>query len=1153
MADVRITTVVPDDQIIGDAPIKIIRMVVSLGGPAGPQAEASVTSVFTRAGDVVAESGDYAEFYDPAGAADTAEANAKSYADTSISTAIDTEVTRADGAYDPAGAASTAQATAISAAATDATTKANAAQSAAEAASDPAGSAATAQAAAIAAAATDAANKVAVEAARAVAAEANKADLVSGKVPRSELPNITSVFTVSVANQAAMLALATPDPDTSIQAIRTDVPGTVFWLNPGLSPATLGNWIADPSDPTGAASAAQAAAQAFATSAIATQHATDLATFDASGAASTAQAAAIAAAATDATTKVASETALRISGDAAVEADLAKFAGGWGTAKVNPVTGCYHPSNYGPAGVDPATWTTAQTGAAVRAARDDAVAHIDSTNGYGQTLYLDRSYTVDHDPTITDPFTSGNYCALKTWDYLTIRGAGPATPLILGNNENCHVIAHPGREKAGTSDAIVNFTLESVTVDGNRTNQDGTHKHDGVHIPQHPGYRSSGCRFKNCDGKGLMSSAQGDFGTPGVNIVRPVMVTDTRAENNAQWGFYFYATNRDTSYKGLWSTGNGSPQARIAGQMVCQTIGTAGNFKVSIDASGPFTAALSIGDTPATIVTKINTAIGTHGTAALTTSGVLMITSATTGGGSRVYVQGTSDAWILTSLGIVAASVTDDGNYKVGANEYGGFRLDHSECVSDGLFADSNYGDGFYIHNVDRCHYGTLHATQNKGVGIYSDAFCNSTGFSWMASMNCQDLGYASYRTLGDSAEIYFDNGVEGYGLTHNTSIFGIVAPGDKANGGGLADNRIANWSVYVADTITLTVGNDTPNPAGLHLSTINPGDGGLTGVLRPPTGYVASALSATLASLATATPWAASTVYTAGQFVTLPTGGRAFRTASGTSLTTWALEQAANIWTYVAGGHYVKMNASGNLLAPAGITQMRVRMLGAGGGAGGGASPIVTTGVAGCNGGGGGGAGQLLTVELTGLTSGTNYVYTQGAGGAGGAGAASGSAAGTTGSFGGDSTLVVGATTYTAKGGGQGTGGAANTAANSITGGLYAYPGGVNNAQFTVPGSGGTNGFPTVWLDTVCGGPGGGSSSASQGGGGGQAATGAIGAQVPTPITGGSGSVNGAAGVTATVPGCGGGGGGAGSRLSPGGAGGAGGAGAPGQLEAWF
>lgn len=90
------------------------------------------------------------------------------------------------------------------------------------------------------------------------AVAALKADLVAGTVPRAQLPNITSVFTQSVSSQAAMLALTQPDADTSLQVIRTDVPGEVYWLNPGLSPATLGNWIAITDDATGAASAAQA-------------------------------------------------------------------------------------------------------------------------------------------------------------------------------------------------------------------------------------------------------------------------------------------------------------------------------------------------------------------------------------------------------------------------------------------------------------------------------------------------------------------------------------------------------------------------------------------------------------------------------------------------------------------------------------------------------------------------------------------------------------------------------------------------------------------------------------------------------------------------------------------------------------------------------
>lgn len=595
----------------------------------------------------------------------------------------------------------------------------------------------------------------------------------------------------------------------------------------------------------------------------------------------------------------------------ASQADLAKFAAGWGTAKVNPITGCYHPYNFGPVGVDPSTWTVAQQGAAVRAARDAAVAAIVLSTGQGQSLYLGRSWTIDADPSITDPVSGLAYCGLKSYDYLTIKGAGMATTLKLADGANCHVIGHPGRLQAdGSQDQIFNFTIDSITIDANKATQDGTHKHDAVHIPQHPGYQLTNVRILNPDGRGIYTTALGEFssvpprsatttsgstvwttntapssivltsvanfpitgttvdvfdgggnlrsvkytgitgstltgvtllggvavagtvaaGSPvyvdaGVHSVRPTFLTNVRVEGAAQWGYFLSATNRDTSYSGCWASSNGTAQARIAGNTVAANIASpGGNLVFQVDNNSNTTVTLSTGDTPATVVGKINTSLGAAGVAALTPTGTLMITSATVGGVSKVYIQGTSDKAVLTKLGFTLTPKNGDNNYRVGANEYGGFYLDHSECTTNGLFADQNLGDGFYIHNVNACHYGTLHATRNNGVGIYVDALNHSTGSAWVAMMNCVDLGAASYRTLTDSAECYFDNGVEGYGVTKDSTIIGFNGPGDKSTIGNSADNRHANYAIIISHGVAANGSFDIAYPKY--------GDGGLIGNL---------------------------------------------------------------------------------------------------------------------------------------------------------------------------------------------------------------------------------------------------------------------------------------------------------------------------------
>lgn len=508
---------------------------------------------------------------------------------------------------------------------------------------------------------------------------------------------------------------------------------------------------------------------------------------------------------------------------------------GWGRAARNPQTGMFHVRDYGPSGVDPASWTVAQTGAAVRAARDAAASAVDLANGVGSTVYFDGQYfEIDADPSISDPVSGLPYCAIKTWDYLTFRGTGRGTTIKLTASANCHVFGHPGRQQSGTppqaQDQIMNVTWRDLTIDGNRSAQDGAHIHDGLHIDQHPGLELDHVTIKNCDGKGYFSTALGEFGTGGVNAVQIIKITDCRADNNAQWGWFMSATNRNASYKGVYATGNGSPQARIVGKTVATAIsGTGGNLVLGIDNHANVTVVLAGGDSPAAVVTKINTGIGALGTAALTASGLLMITSATTGGIGKVYQINSSTSTVLTDLGLTNTPGNGDNNHKVGANEYGGFFLDHSECVTDGLFADQNYGDGFYIHNVNACHYGALHATRNTGFGIYVDAFNHSGADKWVSMMNCSDFGAASYRAnaasgFANTAELYFDNGTEGYGVTKDSTLVMFNGPGDKTTIGAGADNRHANYSIVIANGVAAIGSFDIFYPKY--------GDGGLVGTL---------------------------------------------------------------------------------------------------------------------------------------------------------------------------------------------------------------------------------------------------------------------------------------------------------------------------------
>lgn len=125
------------------------------------------------------------------------------------------------------------------------------------------------------------------------------------------------------------------------------------------------------------------------------------------------------------------------------------------------------------------------------------------------------------------------------------------------------------------------------------------------------------------------------------------------------------------------------------------------------------------------------------------------------------------------------------------------------------------------------------------------------------------------------------------------------------------------------------------------------------------------------------------------------------------------------------------------------GTTKIEAQLIGGGGG--GGAITAAITAAA------GGGAGAECFTGLITLPGTASFVMAIGAAGAGGiAGANPGSA-------GGNTTLAIGATTYTANGGSGGTG--SGTGANSVTGGAG---GTATNGAVNKPGSSGGFGFST-------------------------------------------------------------------------------------------
>jgi len=132
----------------------------------------------------------------------------------------------------------------------------------------------------------------------------------------------------------------------------------------------------------------------------------------------------------------------------------------------------------------------------------------------------------------------------------------------------------------------------------------------------------------------------------------------------------------------------------------------------------------------------------------------------------------------------------------------------------------------------------------------------------------------------------------------------------------------------------------------------------------------------------------------------------------------------------------------------PAGVTKVKVTLVGGGGGGGADNSGSYT--------GGGGGAGGYAIVYLTGLTAGNTLTYTVGAGGGGGTGAGAGTSGGSTSLSSGTQTITTVTCTGGAGGGGSGgsgygAGGAGGTASNGTlningaAGGTYATSGGVS------------------------------------------------------------------------------------------------------------
>ena len=160
-----------------------------------------------------------------------------------------------------------------------------------------------------------------------------------------------------------------------------------------------------------------------------------------------------------------------------------------------------------------------------------------------------------------------------------------------------------------------------------------------------------------------------------------------------------------------------------------------------------------------------------------------------------------------------------------------GIEVDHSQGQVSNLFAIANEGDGIYVHNVQQVQGNNWQACNNAGFGIYVEAMVHSTIHGLVAGANCHDTvtgdaATSTYRAGSrPTAEVFLDRQASSYGRNRRLQIHGISAPGDMSFNGPNADNRSADWGVYIDDNVTEDV----------SVTGIMAGDGGLEGDVRVP------------------------------------------------------------------------------------------------------------------------------------------------------------------------------------------------------------------------------------------------------------------------------------------------------------------------------
>lgn len=288
---------------------------------------------------------------------------------------------------------------------------------------------------------------------------------------------------------------------------------------------------------------------------------------------------------------------------------------------------------------------------------------------------------------------------------------------------------------------------------------------------------------------------------------------------------------------------------------------------------------------------------------------------------------------------------------------------------------------------------------------------------------------------------------------TLGSNLFTITNPSAVTFPRFNADNTVSSLD---ASTFRIAIGAGTGN--GTVTSVAQTFTGGLISVSGSPvttSGTLALTVAGTSGGIpyfSSASTWASSSALTANAVIIGGGAGAAPSTittgTSGQVLTSNGSGSAPSWQTVSSGSGFSNMDvltaASGTWTSPAGVTKIKVTIVGSGGGGGAG-----TSGVNGTGGGAGGTCIKVLTVAAS-----TGYSYVVGAGGSAGG-------SGNTSSFG-----PVSGTTYSATGGSagtsaSGTGGAGGVGSNgdlNITGG---GGGGASTSNGTrVSGNGGSSFF---------------------------------------------------------------------------------------------